>query len=259
MDIIGLQLDTAWEDPQANYRTVENMLAGTEIAPGSLLVLPEMFATGFSMKTATLAEERGGGTEEFLQDLARRHRVTVIGGLACKGAGPKARNLALACNESGTEIACYSKMHPFSFAGETEHYEPGNEVVTFTWGDFTVGLFICYDLRFPEVFRSAVNSGADLLVVIACWPAVRDTHWRTLLRARAIENQAYVVGVNRCGTDPNLAYAGSSLIVDPRGGVVTDGGDQAALLRASINNREVTDYRREFPALQDIRPEYRQC
>ncbi len=258
MDIIGLQLDTVWEDPQANYRAVQDLLSGPEIAPGSLVVLPEMFATGYTMKTSTLAEERGGGTEKFLQQLARQHRVNVVGGIACKGPREKAQNLALALDDTGAEMACYRKLHPFSFAGETEHYESGNDVVTFTWGDFTVGLFICYDLRFPEVFRTAVNRGADLLVVIACWPAVRASHWRTLLCARAIENQAYVVGVNRCGSDPHLAYAGGSLAVDPQGRVITESGDQASLLHASICRRQVTDYRRAFPVLKDMRPEYRE-
>ena len=96
--------------------------------------------------------------------------------MACKGAGPKARNLALAFNESGTEMACYSKLHPFSFAGETQYYESGNDVVTFPWGDFTVGLFICYDLRFPEVFRTAVHRGVDLFVFDGDHIAVKDAY-----------------------------------------------------------------------------------
>jgi len=256
MDIIGIQLDTLWEDPPANYAAVQHMLAETEIAPGSLIVLPEMFATGFSMNTPAVAEARGGRTELFLRDLARQHRATVIGGRVRTGPGDRARNEALVLDASGTEMACYCKLHPFSFAGETKYYEPGADITTFRWGDFTVGLFICYDLRFPEVFRAAVQRGADLLVVMANWPAVRAAHWRTLLCARAIENQACVVGVNRCGTDPNLTYAGGSLIVDPRGQVMAEGDDRATVLQASIQHRDITDYRREFPCLQDIRPEY---
>jgi predicted amidohydrolase len=256
MELIGLQLDPVWEDPQANGRAVQALATRAAMAPGGLLVLPEMFATGFSMNTDAVAEPRGGSAETCLQTLAREHRVTVIGGVASREHGRKARNLALAFDETGAEVACYSKLHPFSFAGETQHYEPGREVVTFAWGAFTVGLFICYDLRFPEVFRTAVQRGADLLVVIACWPAVRAAHWRTLLCARAIENQAYVIGVNRCGTDPNLAYAGGSLIVDPRGAVLADGGDQPGILRATVHHRDVVAYREAFPALRDIRPEY---
>jgi predicted amidohydrolase len=115
-----------------------------------------------------------------------------------------------------------------------------------------VAPFVCYDLRFPEVFRSAVRKGAQVMAVIANWPAKRVEHWVTLLKARAIENQAYVIGVNRVGTDPKLTYPGRSLIVDPHGNVLADGGDKEAVIRAEIDAGVVDAWRRDFPALRDM-------
>jgi len=126
-------------------------------------------------------------------------------------------------------------------------------VVTFDWRGARVSPFICYDLRFPEVFRAATRRGAQVLVVIANWPATRVEHWVTLLRARAIENQAYVAGVNRCGNDPKLAYPGRSVIVGPWGEVMADAGDGEGVAWADLDFAALESYRREFPVLRDIR------
>lgn len=257
MEIVGIQLDTVWEDKQANFEKVQSLLAENRPSPKSLVILPEMFATGFSMNSAAIAEERGGRTEQFLKELAQSNQVHVIGGVACQTSDGKATNQAVVFNDAGQEIARYSKIHPFSPAHEGEHYQPGTEILTFPCEGITVGLFICYDLRFPEVFRTAVQRGVKLFVVIACWPAVRAGHWRALLVARAIENQAYVFGVNRCGVDPHLEYSGGSLFVDPRGDILVDGGSTEKVLSSTLDPRLVAEYRQAFPYLQDIRPEYR--
>jgi len=118
-----------------------------------------------------------------------------------------------------------------------------------------VAPFVCYDLRFPEVFRIAAARGAQLLAVIANWPSAREAHWLTLLRARAIENQAYVAGVNRCGEDPRLRYTGRSVIIDPRGEVLADAGSDEAVITADIDLADLEEYRRSFPALADMRRE----
>lgn len=258
MNIIGIQLDSTWEDKQANFTKVHDLLANTSIEPNSLIILPEMFATGYSMNAAAIAEPHTGDTDRFLAQLARHYRAFAVGGLARQSEGAKARNEAVAFNAQGREIARYCKLHPFSFAKEADYYEPGREIVTFAWGDFTVALFVCYDLRFPEGFRTAVTRGTDLFVVIACWPAARREHWTALLRARAIENQAYVVGINRCGSDPRFTYSGDSMIVDPRGTPLMTAEKREGLLQASVEHAVVTDYRREFPCLQDRHPDYGQ-
>jgi predicted amidohydrolase len=150
----------------------------------------------------------------------------------------------------------YTKLHPFSLGGEKQHYLPGRQVVTFAWQGFTVAPFVCYDLRFPEIFRAAARQGATLFTVIANWPISRAEHWITLLRARAIENQAYVLGVNRVGRDPNTRYGGRSILVDPSGIVRADAGDAATLLRFEIDANLVAQTREKFPFLSDRRSDF---
>ena len=212
-----------------------------------------MFATGFSMAAVNLPEGDGRRVEAFLAETARAHGVFLLGGVVNLGSGGLGRNETVVFSPEGGLVARYTKIHPFSLGGEAEHYEPGNEVVTFPCGGWAVAPFICYDLRFPEVFRVAARRGAQLFVVIASWPTVRIEHWRALLRARAIENQAYVVGVNRCGTDPKLAYPGRSVVVDPLGDLVADAGEGENCLGVEIDLERVAAWRRDFPALRDMR------
>ena len=246
------QLDIAWEDKQANFTKARDLVAGAGAAPepGSLVVLPEMFATGFSMDAPKIAEEASGETAGFLSELASECQCTVVGGVVSAGQG-RFFNEALVVSASGDELARYRKMHLFSPAGEDEHYSAGEAPVVFEHGGFRVAPLICYDLRFPEVFRACVRRGVDLFVVIANWPAVRVDHWATLLRARAIENQAYLVGVNRAGRDPSHEYPGRSMTIDPRGEVLAEAGPEECVLSAEINPALVEETRREFPALRD--------
>ncbi len=254
MRVLCVQPTIEWQDKSANYRRVEGLLRG-QARPGDLVVLPEMFATGFSMDVAAIAETVGGPTEAFLAGLARAHRCTVIGGVVTLGPDGRGRNEALALGPDGQLLARYAKLHPFRFAGETDHYGPGSDVAVFDWAGLAVAPTVCYDLRFPELYRRSVRRGATLLVVIANWPRPRADHWRTLLRARAIENQAFVVGVNRAGADPKNDYAGGSLIVGPKGEVLAEAGEGECLLPADLNAEDLARWRAEFPALADIRPD----
>jgi predicted amidohydrolase len=284
MYIACCQFDIAWENKVANFEKVRDLVTAAKLPAGSLLLLPEMFATGFSMNVEAIHEgptpeslrllsERGFqgrctrpfATETYLSTLAKERAISVLGGLVkatlyelpAKADVPeplfKGVNQAVAFGPDGGQIARYTKLHPFSYAGETEHYESGEEVVTFPWGGFTVAPFICYDLRFPEAFRKATLRGSQLFCVIANWPKRREAHWLTLLKARAIENQAYVAAVNRCGSDPQLEYGGRSLIIDPRGEVLADAGDKEGVIGAELDLQSLLEYRKEFPALKDIR------
>jgi omega-amidase len=151
-------------------------------------------------------------------------------------------------------LARYAKMHLFSFAGEPMHYTAGEAPSVFGCQEAVVAPAICYDLRFPELFRYAVDHQAQILALIACWPAPREEHWLTLLRARAIENQCFVAAVNRCGRDPSgLAYSGRSQIIDPRGIVLIDAGNEEGVIQTEIDLEAQARYRREFPALDDMR------
>ena len=185
MNIVGVQMDMVWEDKQANFTKVRSLLDNAKVPPDSLIVLPEMFATGFSMNASDIQEQTGGLTDHFLKDLGRQYQAFTIGGVVRQDDGKKPRNEAVAFNDQGQEVARYCKLHPFSLGKETDHYERGRDIVTFAWGAFSVGLFICYDLRFPEVFRASVGRGADLLVVIACWPITRKHHWATLVEGQS--------------------------------------------------------------------------
>jgi predicted amidohydrolase len=252
MNVIAVQHDIAWENRRENYDRVNALLKDTCVSAGSLVVLPETFAVGFTMDAAA-AEEPGGETEAFLSSLARDHEACVVGGTLTRHGGGKPRNEAVAFGPDGELLARYAKMHPFSFANETDHREPGDAVVTFEWGGMVVAPHVCYDLRFPELFRETVKLGAQVFAVIANWPAPRADHWTTLLKARAIENQAYVVGVNRCGRDAENEYAGGSAVYGPRGELLVDAGEGEGVAAAELDREELVSYRASFPALDDMR------
>jgi len=253
MRIACVQFDIAWEDPYANYATVRALLGASGLEPGSLAILPEMFATGFSMNVDAIDDGPLQETQQVLADWACRMGIYLIGGIVTRSPDGRGFNEAVAVDPSGAIISRYRKMHPFRFAGETDHYAPGDAIVTLPWGPFTVCPLICYDLRFPELFRAAVRRGANLFTVIANWPAAREPHWLALLQARAIENQAYVAAVNRVGSDPSNHYAGRSLIIDPRGNLLADAQSSPGVIGADVDFDAMERYRREFPALADIR------
>jgi predicted amidohydrolase len=251
VNLCALQLDLAWEDKAANHRRIEALLAQSPPAPGSLLVLPEMFSTGFSLDLAATLQTPAREDEAFLAHLACQYQVTAIGSVVSPFGETSARNEAVAFSPDGSLLARYAKIHPFSGAGETRVHQPGSELVTFAWQGFTVAPLICYDLRFPELFREATRAGADLFVVMALWPVKRLHHWVTLLQARAIENQAWVVGVNRIGSEPEYHYAGRTLVVDPQGHILADAADREQALTAELDLAAVQAWRRDFPALRD--------
>ncbi len=256
MNIILGQIDVAWEDRQTNFARLSALLANQPPRPQSLLVLPEMFSVGFSMNLAATAEEAPQPTRTFLIELAAKYAIYVIGGIVSRAIDGRGLNQAVVISPTGAEITRYTKIHPFSFANENVHFDGGTEIVTFSTEEFTVAPFICYDLRFPEVFRHAVRAGANVLVVIANWPTKRSDHWLALLQARAIENLAYVIGVNRVGTGLDTEYSGRSLVIDPHGKILLDAGGTEKLAEIEIDPKELTQYRKSFPALQDIRPGY---
>lgn len=256
MQIVGCQTDIAWEDKATNHARVQALLDAAPIKPGALIVLPEMFATGFSMHVDTIAESADGPTHLFLAEMARRFRSFVLGGVVTRAEDGRGRNECVAYGPEGVQVARYAKLHPFSYAGETKHYEAGEGITCFDWHDFEVSPFICYDLRFPEAFRQATRSGATLMTVIANWPQRRQAHWLALLRARAIENQAYILGVNRTGPDPHAQYAGHSIAIDPRGETLAEAGEGQQVLIAEVELEPLLEYRQHFPALLDIRPDF---
>ncbi|MEM9282330.1 MAG: nitrilase-related carbon-nitrogen hydrolase [Verrucomicrobiota bacterium] len=249
MKVIGCQWDLAWEDPAANFLTASHLVEGDS---ADLIILPEMFSTGYSMDVAKVIEPEDFRTEAFLGELAARRGAAVLGGLVRADDEGIAGNELVAFGDDQKELCRYRKNRPFPYTGESEVYARGKEVEVFDWRGWKVAPLICYDLRFPELFRRVTAKGAELIVVIASWPSVRVDHWVTLLRARAIENLAYVVGVNRCGSDPQFDYPGRSLVVDPWGEVVADAGRAEGSVRAELDLNALRAWRNEFPALEDL-------
>ena len=245
MKLLALQLDIAWEDRDTNFAKVEQLLAAAKPEPNTLVVLPEMFATGFSMSPLASEPERGP-TGAFLSRLAKQWQVTLMGGAAIGG-----RNQALVFSHDGTLLTRYTKLKPFRAGGEI--YEAGTEPVVFPWQGIQVAPFICYDLRFPEVWRSAAKQWQpELFLDIASWPSARAHHWVRLLQARAIENQAYVLGVNRCGTDPYFTFPGRTMLVDWHGEIVADAGSEEGTLTSMLDIPALREYRSQLRFLDDL-------
>jgi predicted amidohydrolase len=176
-----------------------------------------------------------------------------MAGVAAPVENGQSKNEAVACAPNGTELVRYRKMQPFTPTGEDVHYGAGDHHQIFEWCGVKIAPFICYDLRFPEVFRPAAQDGAELIVVMACWPEARSEHWVRLLQARAIENQAYTLGVNRCGTDPKFRYDGRSVAFDPHGVCMFEANADEQVISINIDAAEVRDWRKRFPALRDMR------
>jgi omega-amidase len=251
MELIGLQTDIAWHDRTGNHTLVSGLIERAKPSPGALVVLPEMFASGFSADVST-ATEGAEESEAFLSALAKQYQIALMAGLATLRDG-KGANVSVTYGPDGQELARYRKIQPFSLSGECDIYPAGDRVVTFQWGGFTIAPFICYDLRFPEIFRVAIDRGADLIAVVANWPNRRQHHWSTLLRARAIENMAGLIGVNRAGTDPEFTYAGGSAILGPQAEVLAEAGDTPGFIKAELTPEMVAGWRSSFPALRDRR------
>ena len=251
MKVAAVQHDIVWEDPDANFAHLAPLVAAAAAQGARLVVLTEMFATGFSMAAGRIAEPTGGPSSAFLAACAAEHGVWVCGSIPERRDGGRPCNQLVLAAPDGSAHR-YAKIHPFSYAGEHEHYEAGTTTLTVDVEGVRVSPFVCYDLRFPEELRD-VAEATDLYVVVANWPAPRRRHWQVLLQARAIENQAYVVGVNRVGRGDGLDYAGDSMIVDPMGEVLASAAGGEAVLVADVDPAVVDDVRTSLPFLADRR------
>jgi predicted amidohydrolase len=252
MKVAAIQHDIVWEDPDATRAHVGPMIAAAAADGARLIVLTEMYATGFSMHPERIGEDEGGPNEQFLVQRAAEHDAFLIASIAQRGADGRYRNNAVLAAPDGS-VHRYAKIHPFSYDHEDEHYAAGDRFVTVDVDGLRVTLFVCYDLRFADEFWACAE-GTDLYVVPANWPEPRREHWRALLRARAIENQAYVLGVNRVGTAGSASYTGDSMIIDPLGQQLTEDEPGERVLTAEIAPATVSAVRSRFPFLVDRRP-----
>jgi omega-amidase len=239
MEVGLVQMDIQWEDKESNLSYIQELIL-TNKHKLDLIVLPEMFSTGFTMNAKDLAEEMNGPTVAWMLDLSKTKQVALCGSLIISHQN-RFYNRFIWVEPDG-KIRYYDKKHLFALAGEDHIYSQGMETNVFSYQAWRVCPQICYDLRFPEWQRSALPF--DLLVFVASWPDKRLDAWRHLLKARAIENQCYVIGVNRLGTDGNnLSYSGSSLVIGPDGSIVLDAEQASGIFVSSMF----------FPALQQLR------
>ncbi len=252
MRIAAIQSDIEWEDHETNRRRYSDRLWAAAGAGANLVLLPEMFPTGFSMAAEEIAEPADGTSVAWMVDQASTHDVHLAGSMATLQEGGKPTNRLVLAGPDGV-VGHYDKIHPFTYSREGDHYDGGSSFLTAQVGGLRTTFFICYDLRFADEFW-ATAADTDLYVVVANWPRTRRHHWQTLLTARAIENQAYVAAVNRVGTDGNdLDYAGDSMIIDPMGNVLASASEGETILMADVDAAEVERVRTRFPFMADRR------
>ncbi len=252
MKISVIQTVLSWESPAKNFLRLEGVLS--RLAKSDVVVLPEMFTTGFTMNTAVLERYASDcSAVEWMRKWSKDLDAVITGSVAFN-IESGAVNRLIWMRPDGT-FDFYDKKHAFTFGGEHEHYQTGSQRIIEHWRGWNFCPLICYDLRFPVWSRNTFQHGApayDVLIYVANWPSVRREAWNTLLKARAIENLAYTVGVNRVGTDPKEnVYSGDSAVIDFKGNVIWSQADTAEACTITLNKEELDEFRKKFPALQD--------
>ena len=254
MKVTLIQMDIAWETPKVNRDTAERLMLAAE--KSDLYVLPEMWNTGVTIEPEGVAENEEGETLQWMQQMADRLDAAVAGSIAVKTPDGTYRNRLYFVKPDalpplkGNDIRWYDKHHLFAYGGETEKYTPGNEHVYVDWHEVRFRLSICYDLRFPLWLRN--RDEYDVLICVASWPAVRMHAWNVLLCARAIENQCYVLGVNRIGKDPYCEYSGGTAIVDPFGMATSCPDNEASVVTQTLDLKRLKSFREKFPVLKEM-------
>ena len=252
MRLAAVQTNLFWEDAKANYKHIQQQLKA--VSNVDLIVLPEMFPSGFSMNPSSISESENGPSLKWMQTLAKSKNAVVVGSVAVYRQN-KYYNSLFWVSPNG-EYSCYNKKHLFTMAGEHKHYSKGDNLLLTTISSFKCCPLICYDLRFP-VWSRNINTDLsfkyDLLIYVANWPSVREDAWITLLKARAIENQCYVIGVNRVGKDGNgVIYSGESRIFGPKGERLDSFKANKEQVEIVELDRSVLEkFRLEFPANSD--------
>ncbi|MEG1876540.1 MAG: nitrilase-related carbon-nitrogen hydrolase [Lachnospiraceae bacterium] len=247
MKIACCQLNIKWEDKQQNMGRIAKYIAEASGEKADIILFPEMSLTGFSMNIRITMEE-SYDTVTKIKCLARQNNIAIGIGWV-KACGEKAENHYTIINKNGQELSDYIKIHPFSFAGENHYFNSGKTVKIFELNDIKMCTLICYDLRFPETFQ-LVADDVSCIIVSANWPEVRNKHWQSLLQARAIENQVYMIGVNCVGKQQDVYYSGESCVINPNGDMIGILSGKEGNLYVDIPD-DVEQYRNAFPMRKD--------
>ena len=247
-----VQCNQIWEDKEANLAHFDELLKAVQL-PTDIIIFPEMFQTGFSMNPASMAESMDGESINWLKEKAKKYDSAIAASLIIKE-GDYYQNRFVFVLPNG-EVKTYNKRKLFTFSKEEQHYHAGNEQVIVEYKGWNILLQVCYDLRFPEIQRNNVKNGQyayDLMINVANWPEKRSLHWRTLLQARAIENQCYVIGVNRVGEGAKgLLYSGDSMIVSPAGLIENHVSYDEMIINDEIEVETLKEVRKLLPFLKD--------
>ena len=256
--ITCIQLDIKFGDPDFNYQQVEEKVAlAVKQEHSTTIVLPELWTTGYDLtRLDEISDENGEKTKSFLQELAIKYAVHIVGGSVAKKNDKQVKNTMFIVDKNGQLIHQYSKLHLFKLMNEHHYLTAGSEKGLFDLDGMKSAGVICYDIRFPEWIRAHTTMGAEVLFVVAEWPMPRLHHWKTLLLSRAIENQCYVVACNRAGTDPDNEFAGHSLIIDPWGTILAEADENPGMISAELDIEMVKKVRNQIPIFDDRLPEY---
>lgn len=245
---LGLvQYDIAWENPQENIKRIEHLLE--KKSTFDLLVLPEMWSTGFTMQPEKVAENENGPALQWMREQAQKRKTYICGSISIAEHQKYYNRWYCVFPDGHTQH--YDKKHLFSYGKENEHYTPGNKTMVFELKGWRIMPIICYDLRFPAWCRNKENY--DLMLVAANWPSPRIHHWDAMIKARAIENQTYVAAVNRIGQDPSgLQYNGHSQVIDMNGQELAYSGVEEGIEIVTLNKESLSNYRMQYPFLRDM-------
>ncbi|SEN21217.1 Predicted amidohydrolase [Mesobacillus persicus] len=254
MKLAIVQMDIGFGETEKNYQAVENYIEQAVKSDVDVIVFPEMWNTGYALnRLSELADDNGFKTKEILSRLAKKHNVNIVGGSVATKKEDRFYNTMYVANRTGNIIAEYDKAHLFKLMDEHLYMEQGKRDNVFELDGTTCGGVICYDLRFPEWIRAHTLAGAKVIFVPAEWPKKRIDHWQLLLQARAIENQCFVVAVNRVGADPNNEFNGHSMVVAPWGEVLINNQTDEGIYYLEVDLQEVEHVRKRIPVYQDRR------
>jgi omega-amidase len=257
LTITCLQMDIAFGSPEENFQNAEELIVKASNEKPDIIILPELWTTGYDLtRLDKIADQNASQAITFLKKLATKYQTHFVGGSVANQSQTGVKNTLIVVNKNGELIHHYSKLHLFKLMDEHLYLEAGQEKGLFKLEENLFAGVICYDIRFPEWIRAHTAHGAEVLFVVAEWPLPRLSHWRSLLIARAIENQCYVIACNRSGSDPNNLFAGHSMIIDPWGEIIAEAGQEEQILTAEIDLDVVKEIRKQIPVFKDRKPQF---